>query len=319
MTEFKPEDPNSPLKNPDYQHTLILLGEQQLFAVHMTQYHTEWHKYQAIFKISLPDSIYRQYLALRAKNPKDTFVICNAKDNEKAQPGEIREFTVPDLGSGMVTRFTANIFQGLRPFTPETAAADPHFFPWSKKYAKAAIGEFEVSVDRVVYYSPFDHLKVLPSYATYLLFGDSKSGETHMTNLQTARIATKLLEPQVFGPDYDHIMSLKQRPEWLQYDAMLEAGIPVTTPNIRLTDPDSGTATIPAAQPFAEGEEIEVMYRGIRPLRSVIAGPSYLFCTAVANSPDFFAEPAADSGIHTKLPRVTPVCDFSVMPEHYWA
>lgn len=300
------------------QHTFILLGEKQLFGVHMTQYHTEVHKYQLVFKLSLPEKTRREYLELRAKSPTDTWVICNAKNSAMAKAGEVREFIVPDIGAGIVTKFTANIFQGIPPF-PHEDMADPQFFPWSKKYAKPAIAEFEVTVERVVTFRPFDHQATLPTYASYFLFGDSKSDETHMTNLQTARLATKLLEPPAFGPDYDHIMSLQKRPDWLQQDAMLEAGIVITTPNVRMIDTDSGDPIIPTDSPFAEGEEIEVLYRGMRPLRSVVAGPSYLFCTAVANSPQFFGAPSSDNKQVSKLPKVQPVCHFTQMPKQYWA
>ena len=319
MATFNPDDPTSQVENMPYQHTFILVGERQLFGVHMTQYHTEVHKYQCVFKLSLPKKIRREYLALRAQNPKDTWVLCNAKNSDTAKPKEVREFIIPELGAGLVTKFTASIFQGIPPFTPEDMETDPHFFPWSTKYAKPAIGEFEASVERVVTFRPFDHLKVLPTYASYLLFGDSNSGETHMTNLQTARLATSLLEPQIFGPDYDHIMSLAKRPAWLEQDAMLEAGIVLTTPMVRLIDSNSGQPAIPSVSPFTEGEEIEVIYRGIRPVRSMTAGPTYLFCTAVCNSPGFFAPPSTDSKQLTKLPKVTPVCEFSMMPKRYWA
>ena len=155
----------------------------------------------------------------------------------------------------------------------------------------SAIGEFEATVERVVTFRPFDHERTLPTYAMYLLFGDSESKEAHMTNLQTASLVTNSFEPQVFGPDYDHVMSLTERPDWLEQPAMLEAGIVVTTPIVRLTDPDTGEPTIPKEAPFKEGSEIEVLYRGIGPTRTVSAGPTYLYCTAVCNSPRFFIPP----------------------------
>lgn len=318
MQTFTPEDSAAQVENMPMQHSFILVGEKQLFALHMTQYHTEVHKYQMIFKISLAEAVHQQYLALRAQNPKDTWVLCNAKSSPNAKPDEVREFIVPDIGGGLVTKFSASIFQGIPPF-PHEDMAESDFFPWSKKYAKPAIEEIEVTVERVVTFRPFDHQAILPTYASYLLFGDSKSGETHMTNLQTARLATRLLEPPAFGPDYDHIMSLQKRPDWLKQDAMLEAGIVITTPNVRLTDAASGQPVIPIDSPFSEGEEVEVLYRGMRPIRSLVAGPSYLFCTAVANSPQFFGGATEDSDQRTALPKVQPVCHFSQMPKLYWA
>jgi hypothetical protein len=312
------------VENEPHQHAFILLGEKQLFGVHMTQYHCELHKYQIILKISLPDKIYKEYIALRQQYPKDTFVLCNAKNYKipvptVAEPVPIRSFCVPDLGAGIVTKFTANIFQGIRPLSDVEIAADSHFFPWAKKYVKAAIGEFGVTVERVVTFRPFDHLGTLPNYARYLMFGDGKSGETHMTNLQTAALVTSPFEPQVFGPDYDHVMSLAKRPAWLKQDAMLEAGIVVTTPIVRLTDPDTGQPTIPKKSPFSEGSEIEVLYRGVVPARTVISGATYLYCTAVCNSPRFFVKSPPYNNYLNSLPAVDEVCEFSMMPKRYWA
>ena len=165
------------VENEDHQHAFVLVGKQQLFGVHMTQYHCELHKYQIILKLKLPDKVYKEYMALREQHPDDSFVLCNAKNIEAPRDGEVREYCVPDLGSGRVTRFTANIFHGIRPLSPAEVEADSHFFPWAKKYAKPAIGEFTAIVERVVTFRPFDHLHELPLYATYLLWGDADSQE----------------------------------------------------------------------------------------------------------------------------------------------
>ena len=308
------------VENVAHQHAFILVGKQQLFGVHMTQYHCELHKYQIILKLKLPDEIYDEYLRLRQQNPNDTFVLCNAKDHKPPlESDKVREFCVPDLGASLVTEFTANIFQGIRPLSPAETAADSHFFPWAKKYANPALGEFQATVERVVTFRPFDHLQVLPDYARYLIFGDSKSGETHMTNLQTATLITNAFEPQVFGPDYDHVMSLAERPLWLKQAAMLESGVIVTTPNVQLSDPDTGQPTIPAQSPFLEGSDIDVLYRGIGPSRSVKAGATYMYATPVCNSPQFFAEPQHHASYLDNLPEVPVAMEFSVMPKRYWA
>lgn len=321
MLTFAAHEAPPQVENGAHQHAFILVGEKQLFGVHMTQYHCELHKYQIILKLKLPDAVYEDFVKLRQAYPNDSFVLCNAKDpeHEILPPDEIRSYSIPDLASCRVTHFTANIFQGIRPLSQEEIAADPHFFPWAKKYAHAAIGEFTATVERIVLFRPFDHLDQLSEYARYFLFGDDESGEAHMTNLQTASLVTSPFEPQVFGPDYDHVMSLAERPDWLQQPAMLEAGIIVTTPIVRLVDPETGEPTIPTEPPFAGGSPIEVLYRGIGPARSVIVGATYLYCTEVCNSPRFFADrPNYDSYLDS-LPNVEPVCHFSMMPKRYWA
>lgn len=307
------------VENEVHQHAFILVGEKQLFGVHMTQYHCELHKYQVILKLTLPDDIYEEYLNLRRQNPNDSFVLCNAKDRNIISLNEVRSFSIPELGSGMVTKFTANIFQGIRPLSPPEMAADSHFFPWAKKYTNPALGEFEAKVERIVTFRPFDHLLSLPEFARYLIFGDSKSGESHMTNLQTAGMLTTAYEPQVFGPDYDHVMSLAERPDWLKQDAMLEAGVVVTTPIVQLTDPDTGQPTIPDHSPFREGDVIDALYRGIGPSRSIKAGATYLYATAVCNSPILFDDLPTHASYLDKLPEVPEVMEFSLMPKRYWA
>ena len=320
MVTMNPHEHVPQVENEDHQHAFVLVGHKQLFGVHMTQYHCELHKYQIILKLGLPEEVYRQFIALRDSFPNDTFFLCNDK-KKQGEPATraVYEFCIPDLGSGRVTTFRANIFQGIRPLSPEEIAADHHFFPWARKYVKPAVGGFEATVERVVLFRPLDHHRELPEFATYLLFGDGASGETHMTNLQTATLVTSPLEPQVFGPDYDSVMSLAERPEWLEQNAMLEAGIVVTTPGVRLLDPETGLPTIPAGPPFNQGERVDVLYRGIGPARSVVAGPTYLHATAVCNSPRFFiAKPEYDSYLRD-LPRVAESLHISTMPKRYWA
>ena len=319
MVTYNPHEEVPEVINEPHQHAFVLVGEKQIFGVHMTQYHCELHKYQVIIKLSLPDEVYRELLSLRNKHSEDTLFLCNEKDREgETDSTEVRSFSIPQLGSGEVKKFTANIFQGIRPLSPAEIAADSHFFPWSHKYVKPVIAEFEATVERIVTFRPLEHHRQLPDYATYLLFGDADSGEAHMTNLQTASLVTSPFEPQVFGPDYDSVTSLAGKPKWLD-DTMLEAGIVVTTPIVRLIDPDTGLPTIPPDPPFKQGDSIDALYRGIGPARTIVAGPTYLHCTEVCNSPRFFMDrPAQDSYLRS-LPEVIPSCHISPMPKRYWA
>lgn len=319
--------PGAQVENEPHRHAFVLVGENQLFGVHMTQYHCELHKYQIILKLKLPNepdtpgapTIYTEYLKLRELYPDDTFVLCNAKNPEHGVPyPDNREYCIPDLGSGRITEFTANIFQGFRPISKEQEAKDVHYFPWDEQYCNPVLGEFTVQVERIVLFRPFDHLEVLPTYARYFLFGDGDSDECHMTNLQTASLITSAFEPPVFGPDYDHVLSLASRPDWLEQDALLEAGVIVTTPVVRLVDPETDLPTIPAEAPFAEDEKVEVLYRGMLPVRSVIAAKTYSYCTPVCNSPRFFMpKPEQDSYLQS-LPQVPIAFEFSIMPKRYW-
>ena len=54
---------------------------------------------------------------------------------------------------------------------------------------------------------------------------------------------------------------------------------------MRLRDAKTGAPQIPSNPPFAKGDEFDMLYRGIGPARQVTAGDTYLFATAVCNSP----------------------------------
>jgi hypothetical protein len=298
MVHLKFHHETPPVENPPHQHAFTIVGEEQLFGVHMTQYHCEVHKYQIILKLTLPEEVHQKFKSLRRSFPSDFFVLCNGKGQEET--GENKEFSVPDLASGRTQVFTGNIFQGIR---QPNGDPGPHFFPWDLDRVIPAIEDVQVTVDRIVLFRPFDHHQELPPYATYWLFG--KGDEAHMTNLQTAALATSPFEPEAFGPDYDHVMSLESAPDWLQ-DSLLEAGIVVTAPGVPLYDPESGQPTIPCKPSFKAGDSVELLYRGIGPARSVTAGHTYLHCTAVCNSPSMIPCDGADA------------CHISPMPKKYW-
>jgi hypothetical protein len=258
--------------NMPHQHSLTLVGSKTIFCVHMTQYHHEEHKYQLVLKLELPAQALAAYQEQREAFPGDYFTLCN-------DPGDV--LTIPDIASGRRPTFKANIFQGLPPFTEEDEK-DPHFFPWALSRVKPIAGGFEARVARLVLYRVFAHHYELPAFATYLLFGEG--AEAHMNNLQTAHLATGPFEAAAFGPDYDHVMSLRTAPDWLD-PALLEAGVVVTTPSVRLRDAKTGAPQLPSKPPFAKGDEFDMLYRGIGPARQVTAGETYLFATAVCNSP----------------------------------
>lgn len=261
------------IDNMPHQHALTLVGHETVFAVHMTQFHMEEHKYQLVFEASLPDWVEKKLDTARRQNPKDWFILSNA---------ETDEFTIPDLAAGRKRTYRAKIFQGLPPFTDEDEK-DPHFYPWSPDRVLPLIDDFEVKVERIVTFRPFAHNLQLPECATYLLFG--KGSEAHLTNLQTGRLQSDAFDTCAFGPDYDHVMSLAQRPEGLA-DAQLEAGVVVTLPAVRLKDAHTGAQNIPGKWPFKPGDEMRLLYRGMLPEIAAIAGETFLFGTAVCCSPE---------------------------------
>ena len=291
-----PAEKPADVSNHAHQHAFTMVGDKQFFGVHMTQYHCEIHKYQIILKLTLDKDSTRKLRELRKSYPADFFVLCNQAND--STPGPKKEFSIPDLASGRRTEFFADVFQGI--YWPKKPPTE-HFFPWSRDRADPAIEHALVKVERIVLFRPFAHHQQLPPCATYWLFGQGK--EAHMTNLQNAALATNPFQAAAFGPDYDHVMSLENAPDWLD-PPMLESGIIVTVPAVPLVDPETGKPTIPCSPPFRKGDPIEVLYRGIGPARSVTAGHSFLHCTAVCNSPSM-------------MPCPKDPCHISAMPEKY--
>ena len=261
------------IENHPHQHAMTLVGHETVFAVHMTQFYMEEHKYQLIFEARLPPGIATRLDGHRRRHPRDWFVLSN---------DETDLFTIPQIASGRRTSYKAKIFQGLPEFDHK-AEENPHFYPWSPDRVRPLLADFTVEVGRIVTYRPFLHHQSLQDIASYLLWG--KGNEAHMTNLQNAHLRSGRFESLSFGPDYDHVLSLRGRPPGLD-DAQLEAGIAVSVPQVRLRRQSDGEQCIPATGPFRAGETVQLLYRGIQPALTVIAGESFLYGTAVCNSPD---------------------------------
>ena len=261
------------IENHPHQHAMTLVGHETVFAVHMTQFYMEEHKYQLIFEVRFPPEIAASLDTHRRRHPKDWFVLSN---------DETDLFTIPQIASGRKTSYKAKIFQGLPDFDHKVEE-NPHFYPWSPDRVLPLLADFTVEVCRIVTYRPFVHHNSLQDYASYMLWG--RGGEAHMTNLQNAHLNSDRFEALSFGPDFDHVLSLRGRPEGLD-DAQLEAGIAVSVPKVRLRKKSNGEQCIPASNPFQPGEQVQLLYRGIQPALTVIAGESFLYGTAVCNSSD---------------------------------
>lgn len=288
----KHQRPANFITNHAHQHAFVLLGDATIFAVHMTQYHHEEHKYQLVLKLSLPPDAKSRLDDLRARFPSDTFILCNGDADDDL-------FMIPDLPAGRRPTFNANIFQGLPAFSAKDEA-DPHFFPWDKARTTPVVADVVVSVERIVTFRPFAHHHKQPDYATYLLWGEGE--EAHMTNLQTARLASGKFEPPMFGPDFDHVLSLRAAPAWLD-KPLLEAGVVVSVPALRLKDAKTGLPTIPCGAPCDDGQTLTVLYRGMGEGRSVVAGRTFLADTAVCNSEGMDVCPPEDSLVISATPK----------------
>ena len=283
------------ITNPPHQHAFVVVGDKVHFAVHMTQYHCEVHKYQLIFRFSLPPEATRRLRDLRALYPSDSFVLSNAKKDE---PPGTTEMTVPDLASGARSKFLGNVFQGLRPIRAEEAVA-PDFFPWSLGRCRPVLSEVEVTVDRIILFRPFSHNETRPPHPNCFLWG--AEGEAHLTNLQTAALMSGPFDAPAWGPDFDLVMSFpKGHPDWVD-PSLLSAGIVAAAADIDMAQPESW----PIGPMIAEDAPMRLLYRGVGPVRSSPAGPTFLAATAVCNSPE--ADPHKGANLF-----------MSTMPRSYW-
>ncbi len=297
LTYEEPEVHNDPC-----QHAFVLVGEDQVFAVHMTQYHTEKHKYQLILHVDLPEKALEEYRHQRKLFPDDTFILCNRVEDK---------CSVPQLGGGIVDEFTGAIYRGFRPPKHHPPAAD--WFPWNDDdtISVAGLGPIQVSVRRVVFFRPFSHIDLSPPYANYLMWGGRPvrpggSWEVHMTNFQTAGFVSDRYSPPVYGLDVDHVFSLAKRPQWVS-DDMLIAGLNVSVPAIPRYDPETDEPMILPGPPWEEGDHVQVMYRGEQPPRAIVAGKCFFWGSMVCNS---------EGLLDPESPEATLM--LSPMPKIYW-
>jgi hypothetical protein len=264
------------IDNPPHQHAFTVVGDKTLFAVHMTQYHCEVHKYQLIYQFELKDKKHHERLSeLRRTYPDDGFVLCN----HEADPARgIDLMTVPDLASGARPTFLGNIYQGLRP-VEWAELANPDFFPWSSTRCEPAIAGVEVEIKRVVLFRPFSHGDERPAHPSFVIWG--KDDEFHMTNIQTAERASSAVDAPIYGPDFDMVLSLAETPDWVTVP-LLEAGIRASAADIDLYDLDH----FPKGVAFEKGAPVRMLYRGVGDAHTVTAGPTFLSATFVCNSPE---------------------------------
>jgi len=299
MVHLMAHNPPAPVTNPVHQHAFVIVGDKTRFAVHMTQFHCEVHKYQLIFEFEIRDKD-DELSGLRQQYPDAALFLCN-DDPEKYW------FSVPDLATGRLPftkegdEFLGNIFVGLR-LPP--AHPPEHFFPWKKTRAKPAIADVTVKVKRIVLFRPYAHHESWPPCMTYYIWG--AGDEAHMTNKQNAAMPTGRFQAQAFGPDVDFVMSLQARPGWIADESILRAGIVVSRPDLPNFDAATGQRICYCETPFRNGQSYDMLYRGINPARPVTAGPTFMNCSAVINSP---------SQIHCTEDTMWGIFE---MPKKYW-
>ena len=294
--------------NMPHQHALILVGHETIYGVHMTQYHHEEHKYQMILELDLPDDVTARYREMRETWPDLPIVLCNDINDP---------LMVPELGGGTRDTFNANFFMGLFPLDKLKPGeeAKMHFFPWSADIMKPVMPEpFSVHVKRTVLFRPFNHQELLPEFANYIIWG--QGAEAHMTHWQTAHMSSRKYGEPAFGPDYDHILSLKMAPDWV-HPALLRAGITVSVPSIRLrVEGKKRKVALPPIRPFRHNQKFNVLYRGVGLPYQVKAGHTFVFGPLVSTSEELLVDHSiSDADLHD--PKLQTF--MAPAPKEYWA
>lgn len=233
------------------QHAFIIVGDAQLFLVHMTMFMMEAHACQCVLRVSLPPAIAPLLAAERAANPGTTFFLGNCADDL---------MTMAQIGAGERRSFRADIFRDL-PWAPSYA-----FWPWTN--VRPVLRKVPVVIEHVVHYRKFDLNLTPPDHPSYLMFGAGE--EAHLHNLQ--------IRPTT----YDHVVSLARRPAWIDA-TRLACGVPVAFPDITVAKNGEGLAV--CADPLPRGF-YRVQYRGTSTLRDIEVAKTWWFSTKVVNPMD---------------------------------
>lgn len=246
-------DPHGVINMP-HQHAFAMLGTGTLYLSHLTMYHTEEHKYQLVLEGRLPDWAMERYLKERAAHPEDSYFLGNS-------PSDL--FIVPALPARERTAFLCDIFRGI--------PIKPYYDHWPWDGVTPVIANVPVVIERIVHYRLFAVNMNHPCTLSYLMFG--AGNEAHMVNWQTKE------------PDFDHVLSLAEAPDWLS-QTQLKAGVSVDFPNIPRVPPSPPGAVVHCINPLPKGSQQLVRYRGSSHPLPVKIGPTFWFCTKICNAND---------------------------------
>jgi hypothetical protein len=207
----------------------------------------------------------------RKRHPDDSFFVSNLFPDDSIGSGN-DPMNLPDLAAGLRASFVGNIWRGI--------PNKPVYDDWPWRGVQPILSNVPISIQRVVHFVPFSHSMNHPERLNYLVFGSGS--EAHMVHVQTTHGDE---------PDFDHVVSLREIPEWLPTE-LLEAGAVIDLPDKpRFGDATDKTRKVRCSSPFENETEIKVRYRGEDPKleespRSVAIGNTKFFCTRIANNPD---------------------------------
>ena len=213
------EPDNGSVPFPKHQHAFFIVGTEHLFLVHMTNMWIDCHLYQFILEIGVPEDVKQRYLDDRKRHPTDWYIIGNEHDDT---------MSLPNIQRGQRTSFRGSIWRGW-----PTKKGSPHW-PWSND--DPVIKGFEVQVKRIVCFRHFDFNFNNPNTLSYILFG--KGNEAHMQHYQVKQ------------PEFDHVVTLAEAPEWLAAEGRRHRSAPLVGRKPRRGWKPACTSTSPTSPRF---------------------------------------------------------------------
>jgi hypothetical protein len=227
--------PKYPTQSNPMAHAFIVVGSETIFLCHQIMSHMEGHNYEMVLEARLPlDTV---DTLIRDRDEGRTHYLANDKEWHR----------LASMKAGHVTRFEANIwnsFEKAPKLMPPWGIPGQPRPPW--------LTDVPVEIVRVVHYRHSNANLTGRRHEEYFLFG--KGNEAH------------LYHSIVRQPDYDHVATLKARPEWLS-TPQLEAGVSVSFPGLPWAPEETR-----CMNPLADGSRHEVRYFGITEYRNSKTG-----------------------------------------------
>jgi hypothetical protein len=218
--------------DPPCIHGMRIVGEQSIYLSHMGLFNSSCHDYQGLFEVSFAGSTNPQkiYFDAQKKDPKQNeFTV---KPTQK--------FVLPDLGTGKLTSFKAEIYSGQ--------------YERSETNPKLLDGNVTVTVKQVLHFRQFKEGAKHPATSEYLLFGSTS--EPLAAHLITA------------PPDFDQIVAVKTPLTLTNTDF---------AKSLRLVLPNRPTPNAKAnlAQVLKLGDKPTVQVNGQQPNQTIEVGNQY--------------------------------------------
>lgn len=220
------------------RHAFCIVGEDTLFLCHQIMTHMEPHAYELILEVEIPEDAKRKIFADRDKNGKSHFF--GNKDGG--------EFTLPSIVSGNRTSFTADVWNTVPDSDPPDVLPEPPWAGlWNKPTAEPWLSDVKVTIKRIAHFRHLNRNEHSRKFESYILFGRGK--EAH------------ILHSVLFQPEYDHVASLKEAPDWIDEEQLIST-VEISLPHLPYDNYSTYTDN-----PLPDNSRHRVLYYGLTEYR----------------------------------------------------